>query len=75
MDLGNDPEIVNDFLIESSEGLDALDGYLVALEAQPDDRETIMDTTGYTADGAGRREKWSRKEKSRRESRMTKPSG
>lgn len=41
MGLENDAEIVNDFLIESSEGLDALDGDLVALEAQPDDRETI----------------------------------
>ena len=41
MGLEDDAELINDFLMESSEGLDALDGDLVALEAQPEDRETI----------------------------------
>ena len=37
----NDPELVNDFIVECNEGLDKLDGDLVALESRPDDRATV----------------------------------
>ena len=41
MGLEDDAELISDFLVESNESLDALDGDLVALEAQPNDRATI----------------------------------
>jgi two-component system chemotaxis sensor kinase CheA len=40
-DLGSDPELVNDFILESSDSLASVEAHLIAIEKNPDDVESI----------------------------------